>query len=98
MCDKGFNVQDIFATRDIHINMPTFMSKKNRFSNKEILEDRKIASLRVHVERVIGLAKTYKILTTPMTAVETKLGSEIFKVVFMLCNLRNCIVKKSHGK
>ena len=74
----------------------TYSSYKNRNTLKCV--DRKIASLRVHVERVIGLAKTYKILTTPMTEVETKLGSEIFKVVFMLCNLRNCIVKKSHGK
>ena len=28
MADKGFNVQDIFAPHDVHINIPTFFKKK----------------------------------------------------------------------
>lgn len=55
MCDKGFDVQDIFAPFNVTINIPTFMRKKNQLSNKEVLKDRKIASKRVHVERIIGL-------------------------------------------
>ena len=61
-------------------------------SNETVIRDRKIASKRVHVERIIGLAKTYKILTIPMTATEAKLSSEIIFVCFMLCNFRNGIV------
>ena len=94
MCDKGFDVQDIFAPFDVKINMPTFMRKKNQLTNEEVIRDRKIASQRVHVERVIGLAKTYKILTTPMTNIETCLGSRIIFVCFMLCNFRQNIVTK----
>ncbi|XP_052788486.1 uncharacterized protein LOC128223234 [Mya arenaria] len=92
MADKGFNVQDIFAPHDVFINIPTFFKKKNRMSNETVIRDRKIASKRVHVERIIGLAKTYKILTEPMIATETKLSSEIIFVCFMLCNFRNGIV------
>ena len=92
MCDKGFDVQDIFAPFDVAINVPTFMRKKNQLSNNEVLKDRKIASKRVHVERVIGLAKTYKILVSPMNDVETVLGSHIVFCCFMLCNMRPCIV------
>lgn len=92
MCDKGFDVQDVFAPFNIAINVPTFMRKKNQLSNSEVLHDRKIARHRVHVERVIGLAKTYKILVTPLNATETVLGSHIVFVCFMLCNMRPCIV------
>jgi hypothetical protein len=35
------------------------------------MKDRKIASKRVHVERVIGSAKTYKILTQPLNQTES---------------------------
>ena len=92
MADKGFNVQDIFAPHNVAINTPTFLRKKNQLSTTEIVHDRKIARKRVHVERVIGLAKTYKILTSPMNEVETILGSRIIFVCFMLCNHRSCII------
>ncbi|XP_069102281.1 uncharacterized protein [Argopecten irradians] len=92
MADKGFNVQDIFAPMDISINIPSFFKKKNRLSGEIVMKDRKIASKRVHIERIIGLAKTYKILTEPMTSTETKLATEIIFICFMLCNFRPCIV------
>ncbi|XP_033739899.1 uncharacterized protein LOC117327155 [Pecten maximus] len=94
MADKGFNVQDLFAVRDVAINIPTFFRKKNRMTGKVVLRDRKISSKRVHVERLIGLAKTYKILAMPMNNMQTKLSSEITFVCFMLCNFRKCIVPR----
>ncbi len=59
MADKGFNVEDLFIPYQVSVNMPTFFKKKNRMSNVTVLRDRKIASKRVHIERIIGLAKTY---------------------------------------
>lgn len=94
MSDKGFNVQDLFAPKDVKVNIPTFFKKKNRMSNKTVLRDRKISSKRVHIERLIGLAKTYKILKGPLNSTETKLASEISYVCFIMCNFRKCIVPK----
>ncbi|XP_061187005.1 uncharacterized protein LOC133195157 [Saccostrea echinata] len=94
MADKGFNVQDLFAPRNISINVPTFFRKRNRLSNKTVLNDRRISSKRVHIERIIGLAKTYKILTEPMNATEANLSSDIIFICLMLCNFRTCIVPK----
>jgi hypothetical protein len=95
MADKGFNIQDLFASCDITINIPTFLTKKNRFSSSSLARDRKIASKRVHIERVIGLIKTYKILSQPMDLKKAVFGSEIVFVCSMLCNFRRCIVPKT---
>ena len=57
-----------------------------------VIENRKISSKRVHIERIIGLAKTFKILQEPMNSSKTKLSSEIIYICFMLCNFKNCIV------
>ena len=95
MADKGFNVQDLFAARDIHVNIPTFFKKKNRMSGQQVLADRKISSKRVHIERIIGLMKTYKILTSPLPASEAKLASHIVSVCATLCNFRTRIVSQS---
>jgi hypothetical protein len=65
MSDKGFNVQDLFAPKDVKVNIPTFFRKQNRMSNKIVLRDKKISSKRVLIEKLIGLAKTFKILKGP---------------------------------
>ncbi|XP_062591631.1 uncharacterized protein LOC134253139 [Saccostrea cucullata] len=94
MADKGFNVQDLFAPKDVTVNIPSFFKQKNRMSGKTVLRDRKISSKRVHIERLIGLGKTYKILKTPLNTTETKLAREILFVCFTLCNFKKCIVPK----
>ena len=92
MVDKGMNVQDIFAPVDITVNIPTFLKKGNKFKPKILARDRKIASKRVHIERIISLAKTYKILTQPMNSSESILSNEIIFICMMLCNFRSCII------
>jgi len=56
MADKEFDVQDIFAHYVVTVNVPTFF-KNNQMSHDTVMRDRKIASKRVHVERLTGLAK-----------------------------------------
>lgn len=92
MSDQGFNVQDLFASTDVTINIPTFFKKQNRMLGNTVLRDRKISSKRVHIERIIGLAKLFKILKGPLNSTETKLASEIIFVCFILCNFQKCIV------
>ena len=89
MADKGFNVQDLFAAQNIHVNIPSTFKKKNRMSGQQVLAVRKISSKRVHTERIIGLMKTYKILASPLLASETMLASHIITVFAILCNFRN---------
>jgi hypothetical protein len=60
------NDQDLFAPYDVTMNIPTFFRKTNRMTGKTVLKDRAISSKRVHIERIIGLAKTYKILKEPL--------------------------------
>lgn len=92
MADKGFNIQDLLAPHDVQVNIPTFLRKRNRFAPKVLVKDRKIAAKRVHIERHIGLAKSYKILAQPMNLTEASLGTEIIFVCCMLCNFRSCIM------
>ena len=72
--------------------MPTDMKGRTQLPADTVIKDRKIASKRVHVERIIGLAKGYKILTTKMDANRTPYGGRIIYVCFALVNLRVNIV------
>lgn len=60
-----------------------------------VIQDRRVSSKRVHIERIVGLGKTYKILGTPMNSTETELATEIIFVCYFLCNLRSRIVPRT---
>ncbi|XP_067120778.1 uncharacterized protein [Centruroides vittatus] len=92
MADRGFNIQDLLITKDVVVNTPTFMRGKAQLSSSLLSRDRKISSKRIHIERIIGMARTYKILRQHMHPTVTKLGSEIIFICFMLCNFRPCLV------
>jgi len=56
MADRGILVQDLFSNKNVSVNTSTMLKGKTQFEPHEIVRDRRIASKRIHVERVIGLA------------------------------------------
>lgn len=94
MADRGIMVQDLFANNDVQVNTPTFLKGKSQLDAHEVVHDRRVASKRIHVERVIGLAKRYKILKGELSHSKLQLGSRIIIDCFVLSNFRNCIVDK----
>ena len=94
MADRGIMVQDLFATKDVKVNTPTMLRGKSQLDPEEVHKDRKIASKRIHIERIIGLAKTFKILKCDLNSHWITLGDRIIKVCFYICNFRRCIVGK----
>ena len=44
------------------LNLPPFMEGRSQLPASQVQEGHKIASLRIHVERVIGRVKNYSIL------------------------------------
>ncbi|XP_047041908.1 uncharacterized protein LOC124645958 [Helicoverpa zea] len=95
MADRGFNVQDLFASKGVGINIPTFLKGKSQIPGVLLKQDQKLASQRVHIERLIGLSKTYKILTSELNQYYIPLASKIFFICMMLCNFREGIVNKN---
>jgi hypothetical protein len=54
-----------------------FLKKRNRMSGKTVQRDRKLSGKLVHIEQVIGLTKSFKILTIASNRTEAKLVSDI---------------------
>ena len=69
-----------------------FLRGRTKLPAADRLEDITIASKRVHVERVIGYAKTYKILQGVIPYNLLPLSNRIVYICFMLVNFRNNIV------
>jgi hypothetical protein len=51
MADRGFDIMEDLAPRGVKLNIPPFLRGKSQLDQRELIETRRIASLRIHVER-----------------------------------------------
>ena len=96
LADRGFNVEDSVAYRGATLNIPAFTHGKPQLSPEDVESTRKIANVRIHVERVIGsVRQRFKILsaTTPLPTEYTrsKNGGPVLldSIVRVCCALHN---------
>jgi len=69
MADKGFQFQDLIAYSSwCTVECPTFLNSKVQMPAADVLLTIKIAHLRIHVERVIGRIKDFRILQHSLPA------------------------------
>ncbi len=92
MADKGFVVQDLFCHQEVKVNMPTFLKNVNQLPPEKVSQDQRISSKRIHVERMIGAAKIFKILHHRLNHNYVALGGRILFVCLVIQNFKPCIV------
>ena len=69
LAERGLVTAEEVATKGAALAIPSFTWGKSQMQAKDVDESRKIAHVRIHVERVIGPLKKFKILnsTIPIT-------------------------------
>ena len=94
LADRGFDIADSVGVMQGCLHIPAFTKGKNQLSALDVHETRKIANVRIHVERVIGnVRQKFSILwsTLPIQFL-TKWGDEcpiIDRIVHVCCALCN---------
>ena len=93
MADRGFNIQDMLASKGVRVNIPPFMNPTGQFEERELLETRRIATLRIHVEHAMERIKNFHILDfIPITLCRGGIIDMIFCVCAMLSNFQPPLV------
>ena len=63
LADRGFDIKDSVGLYCATLKLPAFTKGKGQLSGIEVEQTRRIANVRIHVERVIGnVRKKYSIL------------------------------------
>ena len=93
LADRGFDIQESVGSFSSTIKIPAF-TKGKKLSGIEVEQTRRIANVRIHVERVIGnICKKYSILsaTQPIDFVTVRTGdaTTLDKIVTSCCALVN---------
>lgn len=74
------------------------MEGRAQLPASEVLEGRKIASVRIHVERAINRIKTFSILKTSLPITFSRMANQIACVCGWLVNFQSVLLKSKMKK
>ena len=83
MADKGFDIQHLLAPKKA---IPPFMGGKEQLTLEEEAETRHMASVRIHMERVIERIKNYHIL---QGVIPVSIHVQLDQIWFICCMFTN---------
>lgn len=66
IADKGFVIQDELASGGAKLTLPHFMNGKKQFTKEASDHNKKIATLRIHVERYMERLKNWHFFDRPI--------------------------------
>lgn len=94
LADRGFLIKDSVKILGGNLHIPAFTKGKNQLHPLDVESTRNIATVRIHVERIIGLLKKkYKIFEgiIPMSMLSNMVNDEISldKIIVVCCALIN---------
>ena len=86
LADRGFTIEQEVATRGGILEIPSFTKGKSQLSAEDVDESRKIANVRIHIERVIGRLRKWTILNTIIPICQADLTDDIVVCIAGLVN------------
>ena len=92
MADRGFTIKDQLDVVGATLNLPPFMEGRKQLSADDVLRGRQIASVRIHVERVIGRIKNYTILKNTLPITMARIANQIVCVCVWLINFQPVLI------
>lgn len=92
MADKGFLIQDELASVGASLVMPAFLKNRKQFTKEENILNKKVASLRVHVERCMERLKNWHILDAKLSVSLSPISSDMFTVIAALTTFQSPLI------
>ena len=93
MADRGFTIAEELAVRGAFLTIPEFSKAKKQFTMQDVERSRKIARVRIHVERCMERLKNYQILSSVLPISMLPHIDNIQLICAALSNLHPPLVK-----
>lgn len=98
LADRGFkHIEEHLLQKGIYLIRPPSVSSNSKLSKQDVIKTKQIASLRIHIERVIRRLREFSMLK-PHSVVNKNLLKHLDDCVFIACaliNLQGGIIKNT---
>ncbi|XP_056465381.1 uncharacterized protein LOC130404589 isoform X1 [Gadus chalcogrammus] len=94
LADRGFLVREDLASVGATLRIPSFTMGKSQLPGSCVDTSRQLSRVCIHVERVIGQLKTFKILNTVIPISQVDMLDDILTICAGLTNLRGAVVAR----
>ncbi|XDV52363.1 hypothetical protein PO909_021097 [Leuciscus waleckii] len=92
MADRGFTIRDLLFERRVNLILPAFTHKGGQLSDEDVTATRRIANVRIHVERVIRRLKVFKIISQTVPINLAHKMDKILRICAALVNMQGEII------
>ena len=92
MANRGFTIKDQLEAIGAKLNIPPFLDGRQQLLPEEVQAGQQIASLRIHVERVIGRVKNYSVLKGTLPLTMSQITNQIVCVCSFLVNFQPVLI------
>lgn len=93
LLDKGFNVQDLFLPHQVTCVLPPFVRQKRKFTRSEVYHGKRVARARIHIERVNGRLKEFRLLENILPISMIDMCDHIWTIAEAIVNMQPLLVK-----
>ena len=93
MADRGFTIEEDLKPLGVSLNILAFLDGRDQLEEEEVIESQAIASVRIHVERLMSRVKKFKIVQTEIPLSMHGSINQVWTVCCLLCNFMNPLVK-----
>ncbi|XP_003449413.4 uncharacterized protein LOC100695668 [Oreochromis niloticus] len=92
MADGGLTIKDLLFEREVGLVIPSFTKNRGQLTEEQVTDTRRIANVRIHVERAIRRLKVYKILSQIVPISMAPKIDKILRICAALVNLREDLI------
>ena len=93
MADRGFTIEEELFQKRAKLNIPAFTKGQKQLMDNDVTDTRRIANVRIHVERAIRRLKVFKILGGTVPVASLRNFDKILVVCSALVNLRPDLIR-----
>lgn len=94
--DRGYTIKDFIFPRRVKFNITAYTKCKPQLSNEDVTTTRRIAHVRIHIERAIRRRKVFNILRGTVPVSSLRNVDEIIIVCAALVKLQSYLIRDVH--
>lgn len=94
LADRGFLIDDELSKKVAYLKISKFTKGKNQLPAKDVKESRCISNVRIHVERVIGQLKKFRIIQSTLKISQIDLIDDVMIIIAAAVNMNRSVVSR----